>query len=160
MARSALNAIDAPVIDRRRGPVIRRDTIGRDETAVDVPGDWLSAYLELLICTRSESWPRSQRILGWLGAARFTRPGPTSHRVHYNLACLLCRLARSFRAADESDMAGKLATAGAEERRRALRLLPRGPTRTRLAEWAKSDPGLDGLRVIDRNGFDRIISLG
>lgn len=75
-------------------------------------------------------------------------------RANYSFACLLSRLVSE--APVEADRAGFAAMAA----KQLESALARSPSRRRgrLAEWARDDPDLDGLRDHDRVTFDAIVA--
>lgn len=105
--------------------------------------DWIAAYVRDLI---EVVQPTRSRLRALVSALRPSDP-PTvflpSYRVLYTLACLLARTG------EQGSAANALLNA--------LRMAPGLERRKRLAEWAWSDPGLEGLRDYSEIDFATLV---
>lgn len=123
---------------RRRVPGAPRDTVAW----------YLRALSASSIADLSRPW--WQRVLGWLGVARFQRPRTVSYRTHYTMACFYSRLA-----ARESDD-----SLWHEAAIHFLLAFQRASLENgeRLALWARRDPALRAFRKHRSDVFTAAVS--
>jgi hypothetical protein len=112
---------------------------------------WLTAYLELLLAPPPRIRGVARRVLGVIGFGRHRPRRAPSDRVLYNLACTYSRAAVATGRAQSAYLHTAVALltrcfAGAAGRRAA-----------RLAQWARRDPGLAGLRELAPAKFEAIV---
>lgn len=146
----SISARDSSAMGPAAGPLDRGDR--------EVSEGWLEHYLEQLLASEAVRPRFWRRLLARLGVTRFRQRAPLGYRVEYNLACLLSRMVpvnEEMTEAERANLVDLVALAGMHLQRSIGATTSR--RRKRVVSWAWRDPGLAGLRGVDRRFFEIMV---
>lgn len=148
--------------ERFRSAVLERDSaeprpVDRRALRRTNRKDWTLDYLKALLADQRIDKSRHALLAARLGHTQYRAPGAPDPRANYGLACMLSRLASEAHAQEDSSATDSFLWSAAAQLERSLSDSP-GDRREGLAEWARLDPDLQGLREHAGATFETIVA--